>query len=206
MSELRRNSSATEQTAVRLGDRSTVSDLATVGYEYDADAGETVLGADATIRSGSIIYADVRAGTGLTTGHNVLIREHTALGDDVLVGTNTVIDGETTVGSHVSLQTNVYVPTATEIGDNVFVGPGAVLTNDPYPVRQDVELAGPTVADSASIGANATVLPGVTVGEGAFVAAGAVVCEDVPARTLAAGVPAEIRPLPDQLDGPNRIA
>lgn len=206
MSELRRNPSSSERTEVQLGDRSTVSDFATVGYEYDDGAGETVLGADATVRSGSIIYADVRAGSGLTTGHNVLIREHTALGDDVLVGTNTVIDGETTVGSHVSLQTNVYVPQATDIGDDVFVGPGAVLTNDPYPVRQEVELAGPTIADSASIGANATVLPDVTIGEGAFVAAGAVVCEDVPARTLAAGVPADVRPLPDKLDGPNRIA
>jgi peptidoglycan/xylan/chitin deacetylase (PgdA/CDA1 family) len=37
-------------------------------------------------------------------------------------------------------------------------------------------------------------------------AAGAVVCEDVPPRTLVAGVPAEQRPLPEQLSGPNSIA
>lgn len=191
---------------VRVGAGSTVSEFATLGYEYDDDAGETVLGSDATVRSGSILYADVRAGDGFTTGHNVLVREHTELGDDVLVGTNTVVDGETTVGSHVSLQSNVYVPRNTELGDNVFVGPGAVLTNDPYPVRQDVELDGPTIADSVSIGANATVLPGVSIGEGSFVAAGAVVCEDVPARTLAVGVPAEGEPLPEQLDAPNTIA
>lgn len=191
---------------VKLGNGSTVSGSATLGYEYADVAGETILGADAMVRSGSIIYADVRAGDGFTTGHNVLVREHTELGDDVLVGTNTVIDGETTIGSNVSLQSNVYVPQETEIGDGVFVGPGAVLTNDPYPVRQDVELEGPTLEDDVSIGANATVLPGVTVGEGAFVAAGAVVCEDVPPGLLAAGVPAETRPLPEELDGPNTIA
>jgi acetyltransferase-like isoleucine patch superfamily enzyme len=191
---------------VRVGPGSTMTDDATVGYEYDADAGSTVLGADATIRSGSVIYADVRAGDRLTTGHGVLIREHTELGDDVLVGTNTVIDGRTSIGSAVSLQTNVYVPSETEIGDRVFVGPGAVLTNDPYPVRTDADLAGPTLADGVSIGANATVLPGVSVGEGAFVAAGAVVCEDVPPRTLVAGVPAETRSLPEPLEGQNTIS
>jgi acetyltransferase-like isoleucine patch superfamily enzyme len=206
MGDLQRNAPASTVADVRLGEGSAVSELATLGYEYAEDVGATVLGADATVRSGSIVYADVRAGDGFTTGHNVLVREHTEFGDDVLVGTNTVVDGETTVGSSVSLQSNVYVPQETVIGDDVFVGPGAVLTNDPYPVRQDIDLEGPTLADSVSIGANATVLPGVSIGERAFVAAGAVVCEDVPPGTLVAGVPATSRDLPEPLDGPNSIA
>jgi acetyltransferase-like isoleucine patch superfamily enzyme len=81
-----------------------------------------------------------------------------------------------------------------------------VLTNDPYPVRQEVSLTGPTLADGVSIGANATILPDVSIGEDAFVAAGAVVCEDVPPRTLVAGVPAEQRSLPEPLSDPNTIA
>ena len=206
MEDSQRTAPASTGGDVRLGAGSTVSERATLGYEYDADAGATVLGADATVRSGSIVYADVRAGDGFTTGHNPLVREHTEIGDDVLVGTNTVIDGETTVGSNVSLQGGVYVPQETDIGDDVFVGPGAVLTNDPYPVRRDVDLDGPTLAASVSVGANATVLPGVSVGERSFVAAGAVVTEDVPPETLVAGVPAAPRDLPEPLDGPNSIA
>jgi acetyltransferase-like isoleucine patch superfamily enzyme len=42
------------------------------------------------------------------------------------------------------------------------------------------------------LGAHALVLPGVRVGAGAFVAAGSVVTNDVPARTLVAGVPARV--------------
>jgi acetyltransferase-like isoleucine patch superfamily enzyme len=99
----------------------------------------------------------------------------------------------------------VYVPPATTIGDDVFVGPRAVLTNDPYPIRKDVDLDGPTLEDHVSIGANATLLPGVTVGEGAFVAAGAVVTDDVPPETLAVGNPAQSRDLPAELDGRNQI-
>ncbi|RQG97156.1 acyltransferase [Natrarchaeobius chitinivorans] len=186
------------------GDDCTIDDGATVGYgEFDEPAR---IGRNATIRSGSIVYADVTIGNDFSTGHDVLVREGTRIGDDVLVGTKTVIDGQTTIGSHVSLQTNVYVPTETTIGSNVFVGPGAVLTNDEYPVRSDADLDGPTIEDGASIGANATLLPGVTVGENAFVAAGALVTEDVPADTLALGSPARTQPLPEPLDGPNEIA
>lgn len=42
----------------------------------------------------------------------------------------------------------------------------------------------------AFVGAQVTVLPGLTIGHESFVAAGSVVTEDVPPRTLVAGVPA----------------
>lgn len=164
-----------------------------------------VIGSESTIRSGAIIYSDVTIGDRFTTGHNILIREQTTIGDDVIVGTNTVIDGTTTIGSRVSMQTGVYIPTETTIGDNVFLGPHAVLTNDPYPIRKDVDLIGPILEDGVSIGANATVLPGVAIGEGSFVAAGAVVTEDIPPNTLAVGTPAVHRRLPEPLQGGNDI-
>ncbi|RQH00353.1 acyltransferase [Natrarchaeobius oligotrophus] len=186
------------------GDDCTIDDDVTIGYgEFDEP---TRIGRNATIRSGSIVYADVTIGDRFSTGHDVLIRESTTIGDDVLVGTKTVVDGKTTIGSRVSLQTNVYVPTETTIGDDVFVGPGAVLTNDEYPVRTDDGLEGPTIQDGASIGANATLLPGVTVGENAFVAAGAVVADDVPPNRLALGAPASHESLPEPLEGTNQIA
>ncbi|RQG96171.1 acyltransferase [Natrarchaeobius oligotrophus] len=178
---------------------------ATVGYEYAEDSSPPVIGADATIRSGTIVYDDVIVGDRFATGHHALIRELTEIGDDVLVGTKTVIDGRTEIGSSVSLQTGVYVPSQTTIGDHVFVGPHAVLTNDPYPIRQDVKLTGPTLEDHVSIGANATLLPDVTIGRGSFVAAGAVVTEDVPEETLAVGAPARYERLPDSLQGENDI-
>lgn len=171
----------------------------------NGDGADPVIGDDATLRSGTILYHDVVIGDRFRTGHDALVREETEIGDDVLVGTKTVIDGHTTVGSGVSLQSRVYVPSHTTIGDDVFVGPGAVLTNDPSPVRAETDLKGPTIEDHASIGANATVLPDVTIGHGAFVAAGAVVTRDVPSRTLAVGCPASIEPLPEELTGENRI-
>ncbi len=188
-----------------LGEGCEIDETATVGYEYAEDSSAPVIGAESTIRGGTIVYNDVVTGERFSTGHFALVRELTTVGDDVLVGTKTVIDGRTEIGSNVSLQTGVYVPSNTTIGSNVFLGPHAVLTNDPYPIRQDVELAGPTIEDHVSIGANATVLPGVTIGRGSFVAAGAVVTEDVPEETLAVGTPAEHKPLPASLQGENDI-
>lgn len=191
----------------RVGADSQLDPDTTVGYRHAEDAAPAVLGARATVRSGSIIYADVEIGDDFTTGHNVVVREETTIGDDVLVGTRTVVDGYSTIGSAVSLQTGVYVPSHTDIGDNVFVGPQATLTNDPHPVRrEDTDLQGPTLADGVSVGANATLLPDVTVGEDAFVAAGAVVTEDVPPGTLAVGVPARTCDLPTELEGGNTLA
>jgi acetyltransferase-like isoleucine patch superfamily enzyme len=186
-------------------DTLSVSDAATVGVQYSADSEPPRLGPDSTVRAGTIIYDDVVAGARLQTGHHALIREATTLGDDVLVGTQAVVDGATDVGDSVSMQTGVYVPRETGIGDRVFLGPNATLLNDQYPVRTEFDLTGPRLEDDVSIGANTTVLPGVTVGEGAFVAAGAVVAEDVPPETLAVGVPAETRPLPEELQGGNDL-
>jgi acetyltransferase-like isoleucine patch superfamily enzyme len=188
-----------------LGENCTVEPNATMGHRYSDDAAPPVIGDRATIRSGTIVYGDVAIGDDFTTGHRALVREDTTIGDDVLVGTNTVIDGTTTIGSHVSLQTGVYVPTNTTVGDEVFVGPHAVLTNDPYPIRKDADLEGPTLEDHVSVGANATLLPGVTVGEGSFGAAGSVVAEDGPPETLAVGAPARHESLPEQLVGGNTI-
>lgn len=52
-------------------------------------------------------------------------------------------------------------------------------------------VAAPVVIKQGSfIGAGATILPGLSIGPGSFVAAGSVVTKDIPAHTLAAGIPA----------------
>jgi len=52
----------------------------------------------------------------------------------------------------------------------------------------------PTVGDRVTLGAGAKILGGITVGDDAFIGAGAVVLQDVPARHIAIGVPARIKP------------
>jgi len=190
-----------------VADEAVVEDGATVGLAYKGWRNPARIGAACVIRRGTVIFADVTVGDRSQTGMGVIIREHTHVGADCVVGTATIIEGRTEIGDQVVIQSGAFIPTMTEIGSRVFIGPRAVMTNDPYPLRRRSEYvaAGPMLASDVTIGANATLLPGVRVGEGAMVAAGAVVTRDVPAWSLAVGVPARVRELPDRLREPNQV-
>jgi len=82
------------------------------------------------------------------------------------------------------------------IGDDVLIGHNCVIATLNHAMdpgrRADMVPAPVRIGDKVWIGSNATILPGVTVGSGAVIAAGAVVTKDVPARAVAAGVPAKV--------------
>jgi acetyltransferase-like isoleucine patch superfamily enzyme len=163
-----------------------------------SDKGQVIIGEKALIRSGSIIYSNVRIGNGFRTGHWALIRENSEIGNNVLVGTNAVLDGNCKLGSNISIQTGAYLTAFTTVEDDVFIGPRVVTANDKYMVA-GAKLIGPTIRKGARIGANATLLPGVVIGEGAIVGSGSVVTKDVPPGKMVVGNPARIlsRPIED---------
>jgi acetyltransferase-like isoleucine patch superfamily enzyme len=82
------------------------------------------------------------------------------------------------------------------IGKNCLIGNYALIMDSDYHSLNDRSLPGEAapieICDDAWIATRAIVLKGVRIGAGAVVAAGAVVTEDVPPRTLVAGVPAKV--------------
>lgn len=174
---------------------------ATVGFQYKEGCGPVSFGEKCTVRTGSIIYADVTTGDDFQTGHNTVIREHSVFGNHIVVGTNTVIEGHVTVGDFVKIESNCFIPTHTTIGSRVFIGPGVVLTNDRYPqkMRDQYKPDGPILEDGVTLGGGVVVVPGVRIGRGSFVAAGAVVTKDIPSMSFVSGVPGIIASLPDKL-------
>lgn len=146
------------------------------------------------LRPGTVVYPQAILGLGITTGHNVIIRNGSIVRDGCTIGTNCVIEGDCEIGKDTTLQTGVYISRNCKIGNNVFIGPCACLLNDKYPPKGP--LNGVTIEDDAIIGGNATILPGVKIGHHAFVAAGAVVTVDVPPHMMAIGVPARIKKMP----------
>lgn len=93
------------------------------------------------------------------------------------------------------------------IGDNVLCGPGVTIATAMHPLMWQqrnprtqsdgkfttVEYAKPIVIDdNCWLASNVTVCPGVHIGAGSVIAAGAVVTHDIPANSLAAGVPAKV--------------
>ena len=118
---------------------------------------------------------------------------HTDCGKNIAVGKNIFINS----GCKFQDQGGIV------IGDGALIGHNVVLAtlNHSLAVRDRQDLIpGPIrIGKNAWIGSNVTILPGVTVGDGAVVAAGAVVTKDVPAYTVAGGVPARVlRPLTEE--------
>lgn len=102
------------------------------------------------------------------------------LADGVIVGPGAVLTVDVTVGRCAIVYYGSLVGHETVIGDHAFVAPGVSIAGNV------------TIGDGADIGIGASVIQGVTIGEGAIIGGGACVIRDVPARTVAVGVPAQV--------------
>lgn len=178
---------------VQIGSGHRIDPGVLLGYPTgrSIEASPTVVGEGAVIRSGTVIYAAVRIGRSLQTGHNVVIREQNAIGDQLNIWNNSAIDYGCVIGHRVKIHNNVYICQFTVIEDDVFIAPGVMTANDMYPVNYE-GLKGPIIRKGARIGANVTLLPGVTIGERAMIGSGSVVTRDVPPGMLAYGSPARV--------------
>lgn len=152
----------------------------------------TRVGEHSIIRSGSIVYRNVRIGKRLRTGHNILIREHVTLGDSCVVGTQAILDGYIEVGKKSMIQSQCYITQSVKIGDGVFIAPNCLFFDNKRIILGE-GLAGSTVEDYVRIGGGTRVLPEVTIGKYALIGAGSLVSKDIPPRAVAYGVPAKVR-------------
>jgi len=181
---------------VRFGANHRLDDFVIIGAPpRETSPGEmaTSIGANAIIRSHTVIYAGNHIGENFQTGHSVMIRECNEIGDDVSIGTHSNIEHHVRIGNRVRIHSRVFIPEYSILEDDSWVGPGAVFTNDLYPPSNRADaLKGPHLMSGARVGANVTLLPGVIIGRNALVGAGAVVVCDVPDGKVVVGNPARI--------------
>lgn len=83
----------------------------------------------------------------------------------------------------------VVIGQTAEVGEDVLIFHGVTLGG----VSMSPGKRHPTIGNGVTLGTGAKVLGPVTVGDGAKIGANAVVVKDVPAGTVAVGVPAKIR-------------
>jgi carbonic anhydrase/acetyltransferase-like protein (isoleucine patch superfamily) len=125
----------------------------------------------------AVIVGDVEIGANASIWYGVTIRgdiNHVRIGAETNVQENTVV--------HVDLNDRGLGECSTVIGQRVTIGHGAVIH-------------GCKIGDDCLIGMGAIILSGARVGAGSVVAAGALVKEyqEVPPRSLVAGMPAQVK-------------
>jgi UDP-2-acetamido-3-amino-2,3-dideoxy-glucuronate N-acetyltransferase len=148
------------------------------------------------------IAPDVKLGQGVTI-YDFVNLYGCEIGDQTQIGTFVEIQKGVTIGKHCKIQSHTFICAGVTIEDNVFIGHNVTFINDRFPrattadgklQREADWVCEPTVVQrGASIGSSTTLLGGLTVGENAIVGAGSVVTKDVPANTIVAGNPAQIR-------------
>jgi acetyltransferase-like isoleucine patch superfamily enzyme len=185
---------------------------AVVGAGCDLRSSQLELGPGAEVGDGSRwLVADrarLGAGTVIDAGSEVTCMEFLAgdgtyVGPRLRVGAGASMEERSvvTIGDWCQVAPDVLVnPTEpVVIGDEVGISAQVAIWTHGYHAAHAVRdghtaaFAGVEVASGAWLGFRVTLLPGVRVGEGAIVAAAATVTRSLPARVVAAGVPATVR-------------
>ncbi len=98
---------------------------------------------------------------------------------EVVIGKNFVID-------HFG---GIIVSGYAKFGDDCRIRNGVTIG-----LRRIEEKAAPTIGNNVDIGAGAKILGPITIGDNVIIGANAVVLRDVPANSIAVGVPAVVKP------------
>jgi len=124
------------------------------------------------------------------------------IGDCSKIGAFVEIQKNAQIGSYCKISSHTFICEGVIIEDNVFIGHGVIFINDTYPratnetgklkTQEHWKVEPTLVKNGASIGSNCTILSNISIGEKAIVGAGSVVTQDVPARAVVAGNPAQI--------------
>ncbi|RLK63627.1 bifunctional UDP-N-acetylglucosamine diphosphorylase/glucosamine-1-phosphate N-acetyltransferase GlmU [Atopobacter sp. AH10] len=155
--------------------------------------GQTVIGEDCTITSGSRLI-DATIGNGVTVTQSVIesarmadgsnigpfgrLRPQADIGENVHIG-NFVEVKKATIKKDSKVGHLTYIGDAT-VGERVNVGCGTIFVN--YNGKDKFHT---TVGDDCFIGCDTSLVAPVNLGDGAFTAAGSVITKDVPADGLA---------------------
>ena len=141
--------------------------------------------------------ADVQTdkiGSGTTIWQFSVVLSGAKIGKNCNINALPLIVNDVVLGDNVTIKSGVQIWDGLRIKDNVFIGPNVTFTNDlsPRSKKRPEEFLKTTIENSASIGANSTIIGGLTIGKFSMIGAGSLVTKDVPDFGLVYGTPAKL--------------
>lgn len=152
-------------------------------------------------------------------GFSILGAQYISIGHDFRAGQNFRLHAfdsykgvafqtapELVIGNNVTITDRCYISCANqiEIGDGVLFGSNVFIVDNFHgnvsmdeievpPINRSLYRKGRVkIGSNVWIGRNVCVMPGVSIGENAIIGANAVVTHDIPANSVAAGIPAKV--------------
>jgi len=121
-----------------------------------------------------------------------VVLKNATIGKNCNINASVLIENDVVIGDNVTIKSGVQIWDGIKLEDNVFIGPNVTFTNDflPRSKQYPKEFLKTTINESASIGANSTVVGGISIGEYAMIGAGSVVTKNVAKQELWYGNPA----------------
>lgn len=141
----------------------------------------------------------ISIGNGFYAEDNLKLQAWKRYGDQVF-------SPEIIIGNNVSMMDNCHISCCKkiQIGDGCLLGSNVFITDNFHgngsmeqlsipPRERTLNVKGKVIiGKNVWIGRNVCIMPGVTIGDGATVGANAVVTKDIPAGSVAVGVPARV--------------
>lgn len=133
-------------------------------------------------------------------GINVVLGEHVHIGTGVYLGVFST--GKLQIGSstYIGRYSTILAHQGVCIGNDCLIAPQCFITDVNHGFRdggipiksQAYESRKVVIGDDVWIGTGVIIVPGVTISKGSVIGAGAVVTKDIPAYSVAVGVPARV--------------
>lgn len=174
--------------------------LARIGAAVEIEPGVELINADCLelgdrvmldrqVRIRNIGQNTIRIGDRVVLGQGVDIKMHSGNGGRIEIGQQTAIGSYTCLsGRHITIGKGCLI--ASHVGifasSHVFTDPTCVIR------EQGQSYKGIVIEDDCWLNSGVKVLDGVTIGEGSLIGANAVVTKDIPAYSIATGVPAKV--------------
>lgn len=109
-----------------------------------------------------------------------VVSSHSQLGNGSLVCAGAIVNPFTCIGNGCIVNTGAIIEHDSTMNDFVHVGPGSVVAGNV------------SIGEGSFLGAGTHVIPGITLGSWMQTGAGSTVISDIPANSLAVGVPAVV--------------
>ncbi len=168
--------------------------------------GSVSVGDCCAIADGVIIGGEVRLGDRVQIEKHAQLTGNVQIGDDTLIGSFSILsttrDGRLIIGKDVLVNSFSVIGSSArvEIGDHCIFAAYVQITDATHGIRDpgkltkhaDFETAPVRIEENVWLGSAAMVMMGVTIGRGAVIGAKALVTDDIPALSIAYGLPARV--------------